>query len=439
MVMATPVVAILGRPNVGKSTLFNRILRSRVAIVEDFPGVTRDRLYREVSWDDRRFILVDTGGLFAETDDPINVATRRQSLFAAEEADIIILLFDGKEGLTPLDREIVDLLRDLKKPIIYVVNKIDSPEKESHMLEFYELGIDELLPLSAAGGYGFSDLMERVISLLPGEAEERKEDQVPRIAIVGRPNVGKSTLVNALLSKERMIVSPIPGTTRDSVDSLCSYYRRHYLLIDTAGLRRKSRIAYPVERFMSLRAINSIERADVVLLMVDAREGITEQDQKIASLVDRYGKGLIILFNKWDLVENPDERYRQLQREMSWKLHFVGYAPFLTISANTRKRATKVFPLIDEIMEERRRRIPTSELNRFIREIEPSLPAYRGRKTKIYYITQTGVEPPQFVFFPNRPESFKPETIRYIERLIRARYPFKGTPVRIYVRKRNRE
>lgn len=434
--MATPVVAILGRPNVGKSTLFNRILRSQVAIVEDFPGVTRDRLYREVTWDDKRFILVDTGGLFGETDDPINVETRRQSLFAAEEADIVVLLFDGKEGLTPLDREVVNHLRELKKPVVYAVNKIDSPEKEAHMLEFYELGLEEVLPLSAASGYGFSELMERVISLLPERVDDKKEDDIPRIAIVGRPNVGKSTLVNSLLSKERMIVSPIPGTTRDSVDSLCTYYKKHYLLIDTAGLRKKSRISYPIEKYMSFRAINSIERADVVLLMVDATEGITEQDKKIASLVDRYGKGLVILFNKWDLIDDPDKSYKRLENEIYWKLHFVSYAPFLTISANTKKRVTKVFSLIDEIMQERRRRIPTSELNRYIKEIEPSLPVYKGRKTKIYYITQIGVEPPQFVFFTNRPESFKPETMRYIERLIRDKYSFKGTPIRLYARHR---
>ncbi len=435
--MSLPVVAIIGRPNVGKSTLFNRILRSRVAIVEDVPGVTRDRLYREVTWEDRKFILVDTGGLFTEKEDQILAQTRQQSLFAVEEADVIILLFDGKTGLTEADREVVELLRGVKKPVLYVVNKIDGPSKEINLVDFYELGLEEILPLSAVSGYGFQELMDRLIEILPQKAStEEGPSEMPRVAIVGRPNVGKSTLVNALLAKERMIVSPIPGTTRDSVDSICTYYGKKYLIIDTAGLRRKSRITYSVEKYMSVRAINTIERSDVVLLIIDAREGVTEQDQKIASLIDRYGKGVIVLFNKWDLVDDPDERYEMLKKEMAWKLHFIHYAPFLTISATTKKRITKVFPLIDEIMDARKMRIPTSKLNRFIREVEPNLPSVKGKQTKIYYITQTGIEPPTFVLFTNHIEVFRPEALRYIERIIREKYTFKGTPIRIQARLR---
>ncbi len=439
--MPNPVVAIIGRPNVGKSTLFNRMTRTRKAIVEDIPGVTRDRLYGEAAYDDKDFVVIDTGGLFPETGEEILLQTRQQAMFAVDEADVIVLLFDGREGLTEVDRQIVDILRPFGKKVLYVVNKIDARNREERLFEFYALGVDELIPVSAATGYGFVEFMERLVEALPEKEEGGKTGKdLPGIAVVGKPNVGKSTFVNSLLGKERMIVSPVPGTTRDSVDSICRYYGREYLIIDTAGLRRKARIAdRSIEKFTAIRAVRSIERADVVLLLVDAREGISEQDQKIAALVDRYGKGLVILFNKWDLVEEPEKRYKELLNEVHWRLRFVEYAPVLTVSGLSRKRITKVFSLVDEIISERRKRISTSALNRFVPEITPLLPAHKGKKTKIFYMTQTGVEPPEFVLFVNHPQVFKPEHIRFIERLIRRKYTFKGTPIRVFIRQRSRQ
>ncbi len=439
--MPNPVVAIIGRPNVGKSTLFNRMTRTRKAIVEDIPGVTRDRLYGEAAYDDKDFVVIDTGGLFPETGEEILLQARQQAMFAVDEADVIVLLLDGREGLTEVDRQIVDILRPVGKKVLYVVNKIDARNREERLYEFYALGVDELIPVSAATGYGFVEFMERLVEALPEKEEDGKTGKdLPGIAVVGKPNVGKSTFVNSLLGKERMIVSPVPGTTRDSVDSICRYYGREYLIIDTAGLRRKARIAdRSIEKFTAIRAVRSIERADVVLLLVDAREGISEQDQKIAALVDRYGKGLVILFNKWDLVEEPEKRYRELLNEVHWRLRFVEYAPVLTVSGLSRKRITKVFSLVDEIISERRKRISTSALNRFVPEITPLLPAHKGKKTKIFYMTQTGVEPPEFVLFVNHPQVFKPEHIRFIERLIRRKYTFKGTPIRVFIRQRSRQ
>ncbi|NOX20348.1 MAG: ribosome biogenesis GTPase Der [Nitrospirae bacterium] len=437
--MGKPVVAIVGRPNVGKSTLFNRIVRAREAIVEDTPGVTRDRIYKTAKWDDREFIVIDTGGIYPEATDEIVAQTKEQSLFAIQEADLVLVLFDARDGLTELDKEVVDLLRPYKKPVIYVVNKIDNKNKEELLYDFYSLGVEELHPLSAITGYGFPELMDRVVALLPKvEPSESQEEELPRIAIVGKPNVGKSTLVNALTGKERMIVSSRPGTTRDAVDTVCKYYGRRYLLVDTAGLRRKSRVSYDLEKYMVVRAVKSIDSADVVILLIDANEGITEQDQKIASLIHRYGKGIIIAFNKWDLVKEPDVRLKELMREFSWKLGFISYAPVITISGLSRKRTTKLFPLVDEIIKERNKRIPTSELNRFKDDIAENLPTHKGKRLKIYYCTQTETAPPTFVFFVNYPEAFKPEYIRYIEKRLRERFGFMGTPINIIIRERKR-
>jgi GTP-binding protein len=436
--MGGPLVVIVGRPNVGKSTLFNRMLRRRVSIVEDTPGVTRDRVYGQTEWEDRRFTVVDTGGLYTDADEDMLSQVKEQVLYAIQEADLIVALFDGREGLTEADREIVRLLRETNKKAIYVVNKIDSPKQQHLVLPFYELGI-EPLKVSAQTGYGFQEFMETLLRDLPQRAAAVQPfpDSVPKIAIVGRPNVGKSTLVNALVGKERMIVSPVPGTTRDAIDTVCRYYGRAYLLIDTAGLRRKSRISYNLERYMVLRAIRAVERADVVLLIIDSLEGITEQDQKIAALTERYGKSLIVAFSKWDLVENPESRYATLMYEFQRDLHFVSYAPVLTLSGLTRKRVTKVFPLVDELMEERKKRISTGQLNRFADTIRDSLPSYKGKRTKLFYITQVETEPPGFVLFVNYTEPIKRQYLRYIERKLRQTFGFKGTPIRIYVRKRD--
>ncbi len=436
--MSKPLVAIVGRPNVGKSTLFNRIVRSKAAIVENLPGVTRDRNYKEAEWDEKTFIVVDTGGFYLESDDNILTEVREQALYAIEEADLIIHVMDGKEGLTPGDIELSRILRESGKKFLSVVNKIDGPSREDRIYDFYQLGIDEILPLSAETGYGFDELMDKIIMLLPEKGKEERYIDYPRVAIVGRPNVGKSTLVNTLLGKERMIVSPVAGTTRDSIDSICMYYGKPYLVIDTAGIRRKARISYPVERYSMVKAIKSIERCDVAMIVLDALEGIVEQDKKIAGLVHEYGKGAIFLFNKWDLIEDPDRAYNRLIAKFEREMWFFNHAPVLTISAIERKRVTKVFPLINRIIEERRKRIKTSELNRFFERLRDELvmPAYKGRVIKVYYMTQIGIEPPEFVLFTNQPGGLRDEHIRFIEKSLRKEFSFAGTPLRIHVRYR---
>jgi GTP-binding protein len=436
--MQKPIVAIVGRPNVGKSTLFNRMAGSQIAIVEDIPGVTRDRNYRDAEWEGKGFIVVDTGGFYPKPPEDIFVHIREQAVFAIEEADIIIHLLDGKEGLIPSDMELARFLRTSGKKVLWVVNKIDGPTREERIHDFHAIGADELLPLSAATGYGYDDFMDRLTSLLPSYVEE--EIEYPRIAVVGRPNVGKSTLINTFLGKRRMIVSPVPGTTRDSIDSICTYYGRRYLFIDTAGLKKKSRIGYSIERFSMVRAIRSIERCDVALVVMDATEGIVEQDQRIAGIVGSYGKSAVLLFNKWDLIERPEKEFKRLGKEISRKFWFLQYAPLLTVSALEKRRVTKVFLIIDEIIRERKKRIPTAELNKFFNESLSTmvLPSYKGKAVKLYYITQVKTEPPVFVIFANYPSALTDAYIRYIEKSLRERFLFTGTPIRIYVRARKR-
>ncbi|MBI5188489.1 MAG: ribosome biogenesis GTPase Der [Nitrospirae bacterium] len=437
--MAKPIVVIVGRTNVGKSTLFNRMTGSHAAIVEDIPGVTRDRNYGDAEWEGKKFVVVDTGGFYPEPPEDIFLQIKEQAIFAIEEADIIIHLLDGKDGLTPSDMELARLLRESGKKVFWVVNKIDILKHEERVHDFYPIGTDELWPLSAVAGYGYDDFMDRLTSILPSYVEE--EIDYPKIAVVGRPNVGKSTLINTLLGRKRMIVSPVPGTTRDSIDTICTYYGRKYLLIDTAGLRRKGRVGYSIERFSMVRALRSIERCDVALIVIDAIEGIVEQDQKIAGIVEGYGKGAVFLLNKWDLIDKPEEAYKRLGDELSRKMWFIRYVPILTISAIEKKRVTKIFPIIDEIVKERKKRIPTAELNRFFREAisRMPLPIYKGKAVKFYYITQVKTEPPIFVVFTNYPAALKDAHIRYIEKGLRERFLFKGTPIRIYVKARERE
>jgi len=437
--MPKPIVAIVGRPNVGKSTLFNRITESHGAIVENIPGVTRDRNYRDGEWEGKEFIVVDTGGFYPEPPEDIFLHIKEQAIFAIEEADVIIHLMDGKTGLTPSDMELARFLRSSGKKVLWVVNKIDVPKHEERLYDFYPIGTDDLWPLSAVSGFGYDDLMERLTSLLPAHVEEIID--YPKIAVIGRPNVGKSTLVNILLGKKRMIVSPVPGTTRDSIDSICTYYGRKYLFIDTAGLRKKGKVGYSIERSSMVRAIKSIERCDVALIVMDASGGIAEQDQRIAGIAEAYGKSAIFLLNKWDLVEKPEEAYKGLGNELYRKMWFMQYSPLITLSAVEKKRITKIFPMIDKVMKERRKRIPTAELNRFFRESlsKMSLPSYKGKAVKLYYITQVKAEPPSFVIFTNRPSLLKDSHRRYIEKILRDEFSFMGTPIRIYVRARERE
>jgi GTP-binding protein len=439
------IVAIVGRANVGKSTLFNRIIKTGnnrtkpTAITENVPGVTRDRNYGEAQWDNKSFIVVDTGGFYTEdvegNEGEIIRQMREQALYAIEEADIIIHLLDAKSGLNPSDIELANILRGSGKKVLWAVNKIDSSSKEIHLYEFYKIGAEKIFPLSAITGYGFDELMKEITALIPEQESAKVQEEIPKIAVIGRPNVGKSTLINTLLGEKRLIVSPVPGTTRDSIDSICRYYGRKYLFIDTAGIRKKSALS-SLERFAVARAIRSVERADVALIVLDVSEGIVEQDQRIAGLIEEYGKGAIFLLNKWDLISEPEQKYKKIVTELKSKMWFMDYVPFITISGIEKKRITKIFPLIDEIIEERKKRIPTAELNRFLEKVRAGkiFPVYKGKELKFLYMTQVGINPPQFSIFVNYPSAVKSQHIKFIERMLREEYSFKGTPIKIFIK-----
>jgi GTP-binding protein len=441
--MPKPVVAIVGRPNVGKSTLFNRIIGRNFAIVEDTPGVTRDRNYTEAEWEGKRFLLVDTGGFEPVTEDPMYSKMREQTTLAVEEADFIIFLLDGKQGLLPADIEVSQRLRASGKPVIYAVNKVDGEKHEGFIPDFYRLGIDTLFPLSAQHGQGFSELMDELGRMLPEtpETEEQELADVPRIAIIGRPNVGKSSFVNALIGEDRMIVSPVAGTTRDAVDSMYQYYGKKYVLVDTAGIRSRGRVSQGIEKYSVMRAMKSLSRADVALVLIDASEGITEQDERIVGLAHEEGKGIILVLNKWDLVPDKELAYKHFMADVQQRLKFVDYASVITLSAQTRQRITKVFEEIDKVIEEREKRVPTAELNRVFEKLtahhEP--PLYRARRVKYFYVTQVAIKPPTFVVFVNYPEGVHFSYIRYIENNLREAFGFRGTPVRIFAKRRREE
>ncbi len=436
--MRKPIVAIVGRANVGKSTLFNRMARKRRAVIEDFPGVTRDRLYSDAEWEGRPFLVVDTGGFLHEPEEDIYREVKKQILVSVEEADIVILLMDVESGILSLDIELIDELRRYDKKILYVVNKIDGPKKEKALYDFYSLGVD-LFPVSALNGYGYENLMENIFPLLPATEDERPD--YPKIAIVGRPNVGKSTLVNSLLSQERMIVSPVPGTTRDAVDSVCTYYKKKYILVDTAGMRRKGKMAKTVERYSFMRTLRNIEDCDVALIVLDASEGVVEMDQKIAGVVYSAKKGAVILLNKWDMVDKDDATVNQMKEQVYGKLWFMRYVPVLTISALSRQRVTRLFPLVDRIINEGAKRISTRRLNLFLRSAismrEP--PLYHGRRVKIYYITQIKTNPPGFLIFTNKKEGIREQYIKFLENQLRDKFAFEGVPVEFHVRQRKQK
>ena len=433
-----PIIAIVGRPNVGKSTLFNRIARRKKAIVGDEPGITRDRNYAEAEWNGGVFLLIDTGGFEPGVNDEVALHIHQQVQLAIEEADLIIFLVDGKEGLTPTDIDIAKMLREVNKPVLHVINKIDGERQEEEIYDFYRIGVENLYPISAQHGRGVGDLLDEALNLLPPSSEIRYNESLVKIAVLGRPNVGKSSLVNRILGNERVIVSEKPGTTRDAIDTPLKIGEKEYLLIDTAGIRRKGRISRQLEKYSVVEALKSIDRCDVALILIDAKEGITEQDAKIAGLAHDKGRASVLVVNKWDLIEKDSYTIYKYTEDIRYNLKFIRYAPIIFVSALTGQRALKIIDLVDRVAEQYQRRVPTSELNRVFEEVILSNPPpmYRNKELKLYYITQVSIKPPAFVIFVNYPEGIHFSYERYIVNKIRENFEFDGTPVRVFFRKR---
>ena len=437
--MSKPVVAVVGRPNVGKSTLFNALAGGMISIVKDTPGVTRDRIYAEVSWLDREFTMIDTGGIEPDSKDIILSQMREQAQIAIDTADVIIFITDVRQGLQDADAKVADLLRRSAKPVVLVVNKVDSFEKfMPDVYEFYNLGIGDPIPISAASRLGLGDMLDVVISHFPEGAGTEEEDERPRIAIVGKPNVGKSSILNKLAGENRAIVSDIAGTTRDAVDSVVKYDGREYVLIDTAGLRRKSKIKEELERYSIIRAVTAVERADVVLMVIDAVEGATEQDAKIAGIAHERGKGVIIVVNKWDAIEKTDKTMREYENQIRQILSFMPYAELMYVSAVTGQRLNKLYDRIDMVIANQTMRVATGVLNEILSEAvamqQP--PSDKGKRLKLYYMTQVAVKPPTFVIFVNDKELMHFSYTRYLENKIREAFGFRGTALKFYIRER---
>ncbi len=437
--MSKPIVAIVGRPNVGKSTLFNALAGEKISIVEDTPGVTRDRIYADASWLDRTFTIIDTGGIEPDSGDIILSQMREQAELALMSADVVLFLVDVRQGLVDADAKVADMLRKSRKPVMLVVNKVDNFEKMMpDIYEFYQLGIGDPYPISASLKLGIGDMLDELVRLLPAKGEGEDIDERTKVAVVGKPNVGKSSLINKLLGKERVIVSDIAGTTRDAIDTVIKYHGREYVFIDTAGMRRKSKVRENIERFSVIRALSAAERADVVILMIDAVEGITEQDAKIAGIAHEKGKGLLVAVNKWDAIEKNDKTMYQYRDDVMRVLSFASYLKIIYISALTGKRLDNLYKEIDSIVEERRKRITTGVLNEIIMEAvamsEP--PSDKGRRLKVLYASQVGTEPPTFVIFVNDKKLMHFSYRRYLENQIRNTFGFEGTPIRIVVRER---
>ncbi|WP_300383142.1 ribosome biogenesis GTPase Der [Clostridium sp.] len=436
--MAKPVVAIVGRPNVGKSTLFNRLAGHRISIVQDTPGVTRDRVYAKAEWLNYSFTIIDTGGIEPEKEDIIVKQMRRQANIAIETADVIIFIVDGKEGLTPADNEVANLLRKSKKDVVLVVNKVDSLKDEDNAWEFYNLGIGEPITISASQGLAIGDMLDRVVENFDKYNEDEEDDEYIRIAMMGKPNVGKSSLINKLLGEERLIVSEIPGTTRDSIDSNLETEDGKFILVDTAGIRRKSKVKEEIERYSVIRTYTAIERADVCILMIDATEGITEQDEKIVGYAHEMNKAIMVVVNKWDLVEKDDKTMQKYKEELEMNLKFLKYAKYLFISAKTGQRTHKVLKVAKECYDNYCKRIPTGILNEVINKAilmnEP--PIVRFKRMKIYYATQVAVKPPKFIFFVNDSNATHFSYMRYLENQLRDSFDFSGTGIQIEYRER---
>lgn len=434
-----PIVAVVGRPNVGKSTLFNALAGERIAIVKDTPGITRDRIYTDVEWLDWSFTLIDTGGIEPDSKDIILSQMREQAEIAVSTADVIIFLVDVKQGLVDADAKVADMLRRSQKPVVLVVNKVDSFAKyEADVYEFYNLGIGDPIAISAVNKLGIGEMLDKVTALFHTEDFEESEDERPRVAIVGKPNVGKSSIINKLIGENRLIVSDIAGTTRDAVDTEVVYNGREYIFIDTAGLRRKNKIKEELERFMIIRTVSAVERADIVVLVIDAVEGVTEQDAKIAGIAHDRGKGIIIAVNKWDAIEKDDKTIYRFTEKVRNILSFMTYAEIVFISAVTGQRLNKLFDTIDMVIQNQSLRISTGVVNEIVVEATAlqQPPADKGKRLKIFYTTQVGVKPPTFVTFVNNKELMHFSYLRYLENKLREAFGFRGTSIKIIVRQK---
>ena len=440
--MSKPIVAVVGRPNVGKSTLFNALAGERISIVKDTPGVTRDRIYADVSWLDYNFTMIDTGGIEPDSSDIILSQMREQAQIAIDTADVIMFVVDVRQGLQDADSKVADMLRRSHKPVVLVVNKVDSFEKfQADVYEFYNLGIGDPFPISATEKTGLGDMLDEVVKYFPDSAKEEVEDERPRIAIIGKPNVGKSSLINKLAQEDRVIVSNIAGTTRDAIDTAIKYNGQEYVFIDTAGIRRKSKITEEIERFSIIRAVAAVERCDVAIIMIDATEGVTEQDAKIAGIAHDRGKGVIICVNKWDAIEKNNDTVKEHTQDIRDVLSFMPYAEILFISAKSGQRLHKIFETIDVVIENNSMRVATGVLNEIVAEAvamqQP--PTDKGKRLKIYYVTQVSVKPPTFVVFVNDKNLMHFSYTRYLGNRIRDTFGFKGTALKFITRERKEE
>ncbi len=437
--MSKPIVAIVGRPNVGKSSLFNVIAGERISIVKDTPGITRDRIYAEASWLDRNFTIIDTGGIEPESSDIILSQMREQAQIAIDTADVIVFMVDVKQGLVDSDSKVADMLRRSRKPVILCVNKVDDIRKYGNdVYEFYNLGIGEPYPISAANRQGLGELLDAVTENFPPASDDDENDEIPKVAIVGKPNVGKSSIINKLIGNDRVIVSDIAGTTRDAVDTTVKHDGKEYVIIDTAGLRRKKNVKEDLEHYMVVRTVAAIERSDVVILVVDAVEGITEQEAKIAGIAHEAGKGLIIAVNKWDAIEKDSKTVNNFEKNVRSVLSFVPYAQITFISALTGQRLSKLFDLVDSVRANCSMRIATGVLNEIMTQAvamqQP--PSDKGKRLKLFYMTQVSVKPPTFVIFVNDKELMHFSYTRYIENQVRESFGFSGTPLKFIIRER---
>lgn len=437
--MSKPVVAIVGRPNVGKSTLFNALAGEMISIVKDTPGVTRDRIYADVTWLDKEFTMIDTGGIEPDSKDIILSQMREQAQIAIDTADVIIFITDVKQGLVDADSEVADMLRRSGKPVVLVVNKVDNFDKYmADVYEFYNLGIGDPVPISAASRLGLGDMLDIVAENFPEGSAQAEDDDRPRVAIVGKPNVGKSSIINKLLGENRVIVSDIAGTTRDAIDTEILHNGKEYIFIDTAGLRRKNKIKEELERYSIIRTVTAVERADVVLMVIDATEGVTEQDAKIAGIAHERGKGVIIVVNKWDAIEKNDRTMREYESDIRQVLSYMPYAEIMYVSAATGQRLNRLYDMIDMVIENQTLRIATGVLNEIMTEAvamqQP--PSDKGKRLKLYYITQVAVKPPTFVIFVNDKELMHFSYTRYLENKIREAFGFRGTSLKFFIRER---